>query len=100
MSAQDVQPALAALGNRTRLAIVTELAAAGRIGRLPSQLADTVGIPRNLLSAHMLVLDRAGFLEIEERGRNRIVRLAAGRLDDVSMTLARLADNSRREQGT
>lgn len=81
---------LAALGNRTRLSVVEALAAAGTTGRLPSDLAGELGIPRNLLSAHLLVLDRARLIEGEQRGRNRVLRLVPGALDALAERLAEL----------
>ncbi len=83
--------ALAALGNSTRLRIVELLAEAGTAGALPSELADAVGVPRNLLGAHLLVLEKAGIVVAERRGRNRICRIEASALLALANTLERLA---------
>jgi len=91
MKEGSLQPPLAALGHRTRLAIVEALATAGSSGRLPSELADDLGIPRNLLSAHILVLERTGLVAAEQRGRNRVLRLNAVELLRVSGMLAEIA---------
>lgn len=90
MDADTSRIRLAALGNQTRLAVVEALADAGAEGRLPSDLADEIGIPRNLLSAHLLVLDRAGLVSTEQRGRNRILRLVSSAMIELSERLAEL----------
>lgn len=81
----------AALGNTTRLRIVELVAEAGETGALPSALADAVGVPRNLLGAHLLVLERAGIVVAERQGRNRICRIEAKSLMRVCRTLERLS---------
>lgn len=55
--------------------MVELIAQAGDGGALPSALADAVGIPRNLLGAHLLVLEKAGIVTAERQGRNRICRI-------------------------
>lgn len=91
MDNEPERAVLAALGNKTRLRIVELLAEAGLTGALPSELADAVGVPRNLLGAHLLVLEKAGVVVAERRGRNRICRIEATALLTVSKTLERLA---------
>ena len=55
--------------------MVELIAKAGDDGSLPSALADAVGIPRNLLGAHLLVLEKSGIVTAERQGRNRICRV-------------------------
>lgn len=77
MNNDNARAALAALGNGTRLQMVGILADAGQDGALPSELATAVGVPRNLLGAHLLVLEKAGLVTAEKRGRNRVCRIDA-----------------------
>lgn len=91
MTTDDLQPALSALGHRTRLAIIQAVFAAPDGTATPSAIADAIGVPRNLLSAHLLILERAGLVLAEERGRNRLVRLARDRLHDVGAAVIALA---------
>ncbi len=96
MDADTSRIRLAALGHQTRLSVVEALSAAGATGRLPSDLADEIGIPRNLLSAHLLVLDRAGLISTEQRGRNRVLRIVPDALIGLSEHLAELGRRGRR----
>jgi DNA-binding transcriptional ArsR family regulator len=87
MDKERVKAALAALGNSTRLQMVEIIARAGSEGTLPSTLADAVGIPRNLLGAHLLVLEKAGIVTAERQGRNRICRLEPSTLSALAKVI-------------
>lgn len=87
-----LQQALAALGHKTRLGVVQAIAAAPDGSATPSAVADAIGIPRNLLSAHLLILQRAGLVVGEERGRNRILRLDHRVMTEVGTAVSALAD--------
>lgn len=84
MDRERVRAALAALGNATRLEMVELIAQAGDGGALPSALADAVGIPRNLLGAHLLVLEKSGIVAAERQGRNRICRIDASTMAAIA----------------
>ncbi len=84
MDRERARAALAALGNATRLDMVELIAKAGDAGALPSALADAVGIPRNLLGAHLLVLEKSGIVTAERQGRNRICRIDAPTLSALA----------------
>lgn len=84
MDKERARAALAALGNATRMEMVELIAQAGDDGSLPSALADAVGIPRNLLGAHLLVLEKSGIVTAERQGRNRICRINAATLSSLS----------------
>lgn len=98
MKTDDLQPALSALGHRTRLAIIQAIFAASDGTATPGAIADAIGVPRNLLSAHLLILERAGLVRVEERGRNRLVRLAADRLFEVGAAVIALAEGYQQPQ--
>lgn len=91
MTTDDLQPALAALGHRTRLAIVQAIFAAPEGTATPGAIADAIGVPRNLMSAHLLILERAGLVLAEERGRNRFLTLASARLAEVGAAVIALS---------
>lgn len=91
MKEECARSALAALGNATRFRMVAILAAAGDEGELPSRLAEAVGIQRNLLGAHLLVLEKAGLVSAEKRGRNRVCRLEASTLLELADLLEAIA---------
>jgi DNA-binding transcriptional ArsR family regulator len=90
MTTDDLQPALAALGHRTRLAIVHAIAESADGGATPSAIADAIGIPRNLMSSHLLVLERVGLVTAQEQGRNRFLRLDADRMAEVGAAVTAL----------
>lgn len=70
------------------------IAAAPDGSATPSAVANAIGIPRNLLSAHLLILQRAGLVVGEERGRNRILRLDQRVMTEVGEAVISLADGS------
>jgi DNA-binding transcriptional ArsR family regulator len=78
-------PIFAALGDETRLAIVSRLCAGGQlsIARL------TVGseISRQAITKHLHVLARAGLARSKRRGRERLWELEPDRLDDARRSL-------------
>jgi protein-tyrosine-phosphatase len=84
----------AALGDSSRLAIVDRL----MLGDVaPGELADTFGLPSNLLAHHLRVLDGAGLIErVRSEGdlRRTYVRLApnafAGLTPDFTRSAARV----------
>ncbi len=101
MDKERVRAALAALGNSTRLEMVEIIAQAGDDGTLPSTLADAVGIPRNLLGAHLLVLEKAGIVTAERQGRNRICRLEPSILRALAIVIegyARMPEDDEKSQ--
>lgn len=75
----------AALGDPHRLAIVDALQLTDRS---PSDLAVELRIRSNLFAHHLLVLERAGLVEVLRSsgdGRRRYVRLHRAALDDLSL---------------
>lgn len=73
----------AALGDPARLALVDELALSDRS---PSELAELVALPGNLLAHHLNVLERVGLIERRTSsgdGRRRYVSLRHDRLGEL-----------------
>lgn len=83
--------ALGALAQATRMRVFRLLATAGAEGLPSGEIADLVGIPRNLMSSHLAILRKAGLLVARQQGR--VVRYAADRLtvERLSRHLAELA---------
>src|SRR5919109_200164 len=82
-------PVFAALGDRTRLRLVTRLCDDGPLSI--AQLSDGAGVTRQAVTKHLHALADAGVVRGTRRGRERIwelrpKRLAVARryLDDVS----------------
>ena len=68
----------AALGQETRLAAFRRMKDAGSVGIPAGELARSLGVPHNTLSAHLTVLVNAG-LAVSARQRGSIIyRLHAG----------------------
>lgn len=94
-------PMFAALGDETRLKLVARLGSAGPLSI--AQLSEGSAVTRQAITKHLLVLDEAGLVRSEKRGRERLWEVDASRfdearrfLDEVSMqwdrALTRLKD--------
>jgi DNA-binding transcriptional ArsR family regulator len=87
----SVAPVFAALGDRTRLALLTRLAG-GRalsITRLHQGSAKT----RQAITKHLHVLQRAGLARGRRRGREQIWELERDRFDIARRFLDRVSEN-------
>ena len=82
-------PVFAALGDETRLAVVSRLCAGGpqSITRLTAGSAVT----RQAITKHLNVLAGAGLVRDVRRGRERIWELDTKRLDDASRWLEQIS---------
>lgn len=69
-----------ALGDKTRLSLVTRLGAGARSATALSQGAD---VSRQAIVKHLQVLEGAGLLTREKRGREVLYSLDAQRLDEA-----------------
>jgi len=72
-------PLFAALGDETRLALVLRLGSGGP--RSIAQLAADSPYTRQAITKHLEVLNAAGLVRSDRRGRERIWNVEAGRLD-------------------
>jgi len=87
---------MSALAQPTRMKVFTMLVEAGEGGMASGDIADSVGIPRNLMSAHLAVLSKAGVIVSTKEGRS-VTYNAVGEtviaLGDHLRTLVSLRDS-------
>ena len=86
--AQDAAPLFAALGDATRLQLLMRLSASGP--ESIARMSDRSAVTRQAISKHLRVLEDAGFVAGERRGREHIWRLRPQRLRDVHAQLDRI----------
>ena len=82
-------PLFAALGDRTRLALVLRLGSSGPLSI--AQLSAGTAVTRQAITKHLQVLDHAGLVRSARRGRERIWQVEADRLDDARRFLAHVS---------
>lgn len=82
-------PLFAALGDETRLRLVTRLALQGP-GNLTA-LLDAAPMTRQAISKHLGVLESAGLVRSERVGRERMWQLEPKRLSDAHAYLDRIS---------
>ena len=81
----DPAPVFAALGDRTRLRLVTRLCDEGPLSI--ARLSDGAGVTRQAVTKHLNALGRAGVVRGARRGRERIWELEPKRLQMASRYL-------------
>jgi DNA-binding transcriptional ArsR family regulator len=81
----DAAPVFAALGDETRLALLARLEA-GRPQSI-AQLAAGLPLTRQAVTKHLVVLSEAGLASDSRRGRERLWRPEAKRLDEARLYL-------------
>jgi DNA-binding transcriptional ArsR family regulator len=84
-----VVPILAALGDESRLQIVTKLCRAGP--QSIAKLTEGTDISRQGITKHLHALHKAGLVRSERRGRERIWKLEPKRLEEVRRYLAQIS---------
>jgi ArsR family transcriptional regulator len=77
-----------ALGDPTRVKLVSLIAAAGQDGACVCDLIEPVGLAQPTVSHHMRLLVDAGLISREQRGKWAYYRLVDGALAAVAGTLA------------
>ena len=87
--ARATAPLFAALGDQTRLRIVRRLASGDSLSI--AALTAGTGVTRQAISKHLAVLDEAGLVRSEWRGRERMWALNAVRLDAARRSLDTIA---------
>lgn len=85
----SVAPALAALGDESRLEIVRKLCRGGPLSIV--RLARGADISRQAVTKHLELLHRAGLVRSERRGRTRVWELEPRRIERVRRYLARIS---------
>ena len=86
----SVAPALAALGDESRLQIVRKLCKAGPLSI--TKIADGANISRQAITKHLHALHKAGLVRSERRNRERIWKLEPRRLEEVRRYLVRISE--------
>ena len=81
----DAAPVFAALGDRTRLRLVTRLSGDGPLSI--ARLSDGAGVTRQAVTKHLEALANAGLVRGRRRGRERIWELQPKRLEMASRYL-------------
>ncbi len=82
-------PVFAALGDETRLRLVARLSREGASSI--ARLADGSGVTRQAITKHLAVLERAGLVRSERRGRESLFELHPGELDTARRALDRIS---------
>lgn len=85
---------LSALAQSTRLKVVTLLGRLGDAGMASSDIADEVGVPRHLMSAHLAILGRAGVVKTHKAGRTVTYSVCRNVVQELSSYLTVLTRSS------
>lgn len=85
----SVAPILAALGDETRLRIVTKLCKGGPLSI--TKLAQGADISRQAITKHLHALHDAGLVRSERHGREHLWTLELKRIDEVQRYLAQIS---------
>lgn len=96
MAASPSVPVFSALGQATRLRAFELLLARGAGGMLQGELARSMGVDKNLMSAHLKVLRDADLVTSERNGREVVYRVSP--IPARTAAAALLATISRAEQ--
>jgi DNA-binding transcriptional ArsR family regulator len=88
-SEQTVAPLFAALGDETRLRIVTRLSRRGP--QSISELSEVADVSRQAITKHLNVLADAGMVVGERVGRERRFTIRPDRIRDASVHLQRIS---------
>lgn len=86
---RDAAPVFAALGDKTRLAIVSRLSAGAALSI--AGLTEGSTLTRQAITKHLRVLEDAGLVRSRRRGRENRFALEAGRLDQARRALDRIS---------
>jgi DNA-binding transcriptional ArsR family regulator len=85
----SLAPILAALGDESRLQIVSKLCKGGPLS--VTKLAEDADISRQAVTKHIHSLYKAGLVRSERHGRERIWKLEPKRLEEVRRYLAQIS---------
>ncbi|WP_165895202.1 metalloregulator ArsR/SmtB family transcription factor [Sphingomonas sp. PP-CC-3G-468] len=70
MNEAEALRVMSALAQSTRMRVFVMLTRAGDAGMGSSEIADAVGVPRNLMSSHLAILSKAGIILARKAGRS------------------------------
>jgi DNA-binding transcriptional ArsR family regulator len=85
----DAAPVFAALGDRTRLRLVSRLCADGPLSIV--RLSEDADVTRQAVTKHLHALAAAGLVRGTRRGRERIWELEPRRLDEARRYLDQIS---------
>ncbi|MDA1280880.1 MAG: metalloregulator ArsR/SmtB family transcription factor [Chloroflexi bacterium] len=85
----SVAPLFAALGDPTRLQLVNRLSSGGR--ESIASLSENSSMSRQAVTKHLKVLEDAGLVRNERRGRERLWQFEPARFDAANVYLARIS---------
>jgi DNA-binding transcriptional ArsR family regulator len=86
----DAAPVFAALGDKTRLRIVSRLCKSGPLSIV--RLTEDTNISRQAVSKHLRALEEAGLLSSDRTGRERVWELQTRRLAQTRHYLDEISD--------
>jgi DNA-binding transcriptional ArsR family regulator len=86
----DAAPVFAALGDETRLRLVSRLCVDGPLST--AQLSEDAAITRQAITKHLEALAGAGLVKDSRRGRERIWELEPKRLEKARRCLDQISD--------
>ncbi len=85
----DAAPVFAALGDRTRLQLVSRLCRSGPLAIV--QLTESSKVSRQAVTKHLRALEHAGLVSSDRSGRERIWKLQTRRLADARRYLVEIS---------
>ena len=85
----EAAPVFAALGDETRLKLLTRLCQEGPLSI--SRLSEGAPITRQAVSKHLGTLEESGLVQASQRGRERIYEFAPARLRAAQRYLAQVS---------
>ena len=86
----EAAPVFAALGDATRLRLVSRLCVDGPLSI--TQLSEGAGVTRQAVTKHLQAMGDAGLVRDSRRGRERIWKLDPKRLQEARRCLSQIAD--------
>lgn len=89
-SLREAAPVFAALGEATRLTLVTRLCAEGPLSI--TRLSEGTGVTRQAITKHLHTLARAGVVHGARAGRERVWELETKRLEQARRCLDQISD--------
>lgn len=87
--AAETAPVFAALGDETRLQLISRLCQEGPLSI--ARLSEGASITRQAVSKHLLVLESSGLLEAKRQGRERIYHFTPARLQAAKRYLEQVS---------
>lgn len=85
----EAVPVFAALGDATRLSLLSRLSIDGPLST--TRLTEGTGVTRQAVARHLYALDDAGLVRNARRGRERIWELDPNRLEEAKRYLDQIA---------